>query len=336
MIPEHVQVLETNQEWARWHKIKDHIKILCQQADIAFAFKIQPNDVSSFAQHKILVFYIFDLVYSKPLLEEFNQQCIKNNKQMLIVCDSFFDDTITMSNLTVISDPKLLSLCSSFDRALYHIDKKSKLFNCFIHRVEPVRQSWFYFLYLHNLLDNGYVSFLLYQIHNIESPLDLFDSNHYNGLNGLEKFNQAYNALRDFIPYRNFNDNENLSHLVSNSKYSLILETYANIDDHYAIYISEKTIRSLEHPCLDLIFGQPGTYDCLKKYNIMFNEKLAKVDDNNWVIRQQNILNVLTQDTVDANIEHMYEQCNHNRDLFKGWYQEIASPEYYRKYIDLL
>lgn len=336
MIPKHIDIFEIDQEVNRWKNIETNLRVLCKQANIAYAFKIQPSDIGSFVQDRILLFYVFDLVYSKLLLEEFNQQCIQHNKKLVIVCDSFFNEPVELSNLIVISDPKLLSLCSGFDQLLPTVRSKSKLFNCFIHRADPTRQSWFYFLYLNGLLDQGYASFLLYQTYEIQSHLDLYDDNHNSGLNSLEKFRKAYKDLRNSVPYRNFEDNKNLNHLILDSKYSLILETYASIDDHYATYISEKTIRSLEHPCLDLIFGQPGTFKQLSDHNIVFNKKLAEVDDNSWINRQQNILKVLTKDTIDVSIEHMYEQCNHNRDLFGRWYREIASPKYYEKYIDLL
>ena len=345
MIREHVDSLEISQEHVRWQKIENRLADMCYKANIFYTFMHKETNLNVIPENcphdKILLIAIWDLIPRKSELEILNQKCIEHDKKMLVVCDSFFNDSVNMSNLTVCSDPKLLSLSSSFDQALPKTKKPNKLFSCFMHRVEPTRQSWFYFLYLHGLLDKGYVSFLLYQLRTIQpklkqDKLNLFDANHRSGLDSLEKFNRAYLHLRNKVPFRNFEDNKNLSHFVADSKYNLVLETYAIDNDHFAVYISEKTIRSLENPCLDLIFGQHKTYDYLSKYGIEFYQPLADIDDPSWLIQQQNILRVLTGDTIDVSIDYIYEQCIHNRELFKSWYYEISSSDYFKKYIELL
>jgi hypothetical protein len=189
-------------------------------------------------------------------------------------------------------------------------------------RCESVRQSWFYFLWLENLLDSGYVSYLLYQLSNYSNLTgeDLFEFIHYtDGLDSDHNFQQAYNALRSRVPYRNFSENFNLTTYISDSKYSLILETYAVEDDRMQWCFTEKLLRSLQFGAINLIFAQKHTVKILKELGLEVDPVNEQFDSLDWTSRQRKILEILASDELVIDSKIKYNQSMHNRLLLAQW-----------------
>ena len=320
----------------RWDVIEKDLKALCNRANISYLDGI-PRILPETKFDKILAIYKFDII-SIESIKQWNSQCTKSGQQMVVLCDALFDNNIEFDHVKVISTPELLGLSSEHDADFLPVQPK-KLYNCFMQRIDPVRQSWFYNLYNSNLLNKGFVNFLLYQMpgSQLSSARDLFDYNHKLGeLYNLEKFQLAYEHLKNKIPYRNFEDLEDLTPYILNSKYSLVLETYAVDDSIVTKYISEKTIRALNLPGIDLIFCQKNCLSQLIKHGIYINDDLLKIDNENWQTRQQKILSLLTNDNLEYNIDELVDRCHQNRSVFRNWYFKIKDMKFYEKFIDEL
>lgn len=332
-----VQTSQLDQESARWKQLKPKLESFCHQLGVDFLARgVNAEDISTCNKDKILGIDLFDLTGNVVHMQKINEQCQKHNKQMMLLCDSFVADPLHFSNLQVVGAPELLCLSSSFNAPKPVIKPKQKLYNCFINRVEAIRQSWFYFLYLNNLLDKGYVSFLLYNPDLDLEPEELYEHTHNISLNTLDKFNKAYNDLKDLVPFRNFDDHSDLSPYLTKSKYTLTLDTYAPDDDHFAKYISEKVVRSLEFPTIDLMFVQKGTLTEMSKRGFVIAQAMLDLDQLGWQQRQQGILDILTQDSISVTLNEMLDQCMHNRKIFKDWFDQINTIQFYEKFLNEL
>lgn len=128
-----------------------------------------------------------------------------------------------------------------------------KDFNCFINRMDPMRQSWLYQLLKRGLFDRGYVSFNMdisrTKLKNL-SKLEAFDQQ-FN--QWLKIFEVQHQQIRDKVPYKNFTDNGNLTKTIMSSKFSVVLETY--FDNNNIVTYSEKIFRALQLPRPWVLFG---------------------------------------------------------------------------------
>ena len=234
------------------------------------------------------------------------------------------DNILQFDNLEFVwffSYPELLGVTASYSIADLNTTP-TKLYNCFIQRVDSTRQSWFYFLQHYNLLNQGHVSFLLNQLEDYSklSGKELFDYIHREyGLHQLSHFDQAYQSLRSQVPYCNFVESSNLIPLIQDSKYSLVLETYAVDDNRNQWCVTEKLLRALQFPNYVLPFSQRGTIAILKSLGIQFNLDLDRLDQLPWQQRQQELLKFLINDQVEFDSELLYNNSLHNQQLLKSW-----------------
>lgn len=205
-------------------------------------------------------------------------------------------------------------------------------FNCFINRFDPVRQSWFYFLARENLLDQGYVSFLMTlkeEAKDWPNPMDYFDHVHNNYLTA---FPELYEKVRPRLPFKNFVDTGNLCDTVLSSKFSLVLETYFERTD--CITFSEKIFRALQLPRPWLLFHATGAVKILRDWGFyVFDDVVDHSYDDldtteTCVPRQQAILNqipklqnlVITQSMLD----HWEDKTRSNCKLLEMWYNNCV------------
>jgi hypothetical protein len=259
----------------------------------------------------------------------FADDCQKFNKKGYIITDSWVDaEKFQHPNVVVYSRPELLSFTTITDD-IKLINKRNKLYNAFIHRVESVRQSWFYFLWLNNLLERGHVSFMLYRHDTLLTGKDLFDQIHNTHLSSLDKFNQAYKNLRDIVPYRNFVNKNDLSEYILDSKYSLVLDSYAPEDDAGAYYISEKVTRALQYPNVNLLFLQKNTLEKLRCAGFYIDPVMLEIDRHGWVERQQKILEILNNDPLDVTDQELCCQARHNRNILSTWLLQCTTKGFF-------
>jgi hypothetical protein len=194
-------------------------------------------------------------------------------------------------------------------------------------------------LHHHDLLDKGYVSFLLKQL-SVYSNLtgqELFSYIHEKyQLGQLPHFAQAYQALYSVVPYRNFEEVLDLNKYIIDSKYSLVLETYATDDGRDQWYFSEKALRSLQFPNYSLLFVQQGGIAVLEKLGLQFATSLKYLDDLPWQERQQNLLTHLINNHDDVKQVDLVDIAIHNQNIFKSWKLMYDHQNYFDKVFEHL
>ena len=121
----------------------------------------------------------------------------------------------------------------------------TKKFNCFINRMDPIRQSWLYQLIRRNLFELGYVSFNMdISRHGTqETPLQVFEQQFRQH---LDIFGPEHDFIKSQVPYRSFDVNTLPDQIIMQSNFSIVLETY--FDCNEIITYSEKIFRCLKLP----------------------------------------------------------------------------------------
>lgn len=278
---------------------------------------------------------IYDLIPDSDWFCKLDKRLQGLSKKLYFFTDNIVGESYSFSNIKIFSVPEILGITANYSNFDIFNGAAGKLYNCFIQRVDSVRQSWFYFLYKKQLLDQGYVSFLLkqYDFFNVLNGKELFSWIHHNfELHQLPHFQNAYDNLLDLVPYKNFDEKENLIPLILDSKYSVNLETYAN-SDYDCWCFTEKSLRSLQLPTVDLMFLQTGGYRILKQLGFELYDH-SEFDDLPWQQRQQHLLAVLENDSVDYNKNMLVEQALHNQDIMLEWKKQILSEKFFDPYFE--
>ena len=316
--------------WGHRFDFANKIKKWCRANNIGFFGTYIPIDLES-QYTKLVKLRHFEYMDSNDYLMDIDVKLGKSGKHLFYLTDNIVDTTKTSKykNITVIVIIELFGMISCPE--IKKPTKPSKLFNCFIQRVESVRQSWFYFLKHYDLLDKGFVSFLLTQRpdYTDKQGLELFDwiHTHYK-LNQLPHFEQAYQALRPHVPYQNFEEISDLSGYTADSKYSLVLETFATEDDHVGYCYTEKIHRALQTPTVNLLFVQQHALSALEKLGFKIDSSMLAIDKLPWIERQQKILDILVNDLVSFDPDMLYNNALYNRDLIKNYQQELLKGKF--------
>jgi hypothetical protein len=338
MVQNHIQLTKEHQHTHQiFNLVEDILQQKCLDSNIGFFKKTEK--IFTHKEKYLLQMFNRDIVLSVDYYKNLNQQLLKNDKQLLICTDSIVEYE-NFSNIKFLCHKSLIGIKH------FHVDptcynsltdsQPSKLFNCFIHRAESVRQSWLYFLYHYNLLDQGYVSYLLFQLSEYSdlSGVELYDYIHKNfQLNELAYFQEAYQHMRSKVPYQNFKENFKLDDKIIDSKYSLILDTYAIHDNWNSWFFSEKIARGLMLPTGHLFFLQKGTLTKLSKLGLVIHKSNLDIDLFSWQERQQKLLEILCNDQEEYNFAKLKTVALHNYNLLRSFYQEI--DQFYNEAIDL-
>jgi hypothetical protein len=321
-------------EWKRnRNKFENQIQIWC--LDHAIDFFGTYSAVVPGKSDKIVKLTIFELVLGNPELMALNLTLRQCNKHLFYITDNLLDYSKLQEfdHITFVSIPELFGIIS-----LYQIQPNtspSRLYNCFIQRVDPTRQSWFYFLHHHDLLDKGYVTFLLSQVDwyaDCKTGLELYDWIHdKHSLNQIEHFDRAYHELRSKVPYRNFDLTTSLYEYANDCKYSLVLETYATRDDSAAFCFTEKTHRALQTPTINLFFSQKNSLTHLVQLGFRIPDVMLEIDTCSWQARQQALLEILVNDPIEFDHENQYNDAIHNRELIRQYKTEFIKGDFLEK-----
>jgi hypothetical protein len=122
-------------------------------------------------------------------------------------------------------------------------------FNCFINRMDPIRQSWLYQLIRRGMFDQGLISFNMdisrhkHLCPPNNTPHTVFE-NYFQQY--LQIFGPEHEFIQSKVPYCNFNTETPLRDLIMQSKFSIVLETY--FESNEVITFSEKIFRCLKLP----------------------------------------------------------------------------------------
>lgn len=209
-------------------------------------------------------------------------------------------------------------------------------FNCFINRMDPIRQSWLYQLLRRDIFDQGYVSFnmdisrhiSLEQCQPNASPLEVFDQQFEEH---LKIFQPEHNYIRNHVPYRNF-DTENLNQIIMQSKFSIVLETYFVHNE--TITYSEKIFRCLKLPRPWVLFSMRGAVQYLQELGFdvlddLVDHSYDRID--NAMERQVKLLDI-SQDLCKIEftpgmVDRMNAAATHNQQLlfklFDTYFEDI-------------
>jgi hypothetical protein len=139
-----------------------------------------------------------------------------------------------------------------------------KKFNCFINRMDPIRQSWLYQLIRRGVFDQGLISFNMdisrHKINGQCAPTDtagkIFQQQFENQ---LQIFAKEHEIAKAIVPYRNFDCD--LATAIMRTEFSVVLETY--FDRNQIITFSEKIFRCLQLPRPWLLYCSPGSIELL-------------------------------------------------------------------------
>jgi hypothetical protein len=306
----------------RGQSVAQTLEKFCSLNNVHFVKDLDESRVKSFLQCEkskyMVMFRIQDpLLGDVDYWKKINHEFASLGKKLLVCTDNYvlIDD---FSHIQFLSHKALIGLKSlhvntDWVDSLAHNHSPKRLFNCFNHRVESVRQSWFYFLHNRKLLDSGYVSFLFYSLEGeSQSELDLFEKNHNKFLNRLDHFNKAYAELKSQIPFRNFAENGVLWDKICDSKYSLVLDTAAPDDDQIGLFFSEKVARVLMLPSIDLLFLQKQTLHCMESMGLVSHTYSLGIDHMSWHDRQLNLLQALEKDDIQYDFKKLLDRARHN------------------------
>lgn len=286
--------------------------------------------------HEItVIFGLYDLILPWNRWQEYDVKCTATGKKIIVITDNYFDQNVVQekfSNIRFYSRPKLLGITSFYHDMVWPESRPGKLYNCFIQRVDSVRQSWLYFLHNEQLIENGYLSFLLRQYddyfeNSIPIPQkELFKYIHYKyQLDKLPNFDKAYHELENKVPFRNFPEINDLLPTILDTKYSLVLETVATEDSRDCWSFTEKLMRSIQVPNITLFFAQKNSFSILTKLGFKLHPELSRFDHMPWQVRQREIIKILKKDSLS--IDHEIRQAAlHNASLLKEWETEILDP----------
>jgi hypothetical protein len=133
-----------------------------------------------------------------------------------------------------------------FDNFLPEVDDQviTKGFNCFMSRMDFMRQSWLYQLIRRGLLDQGLVSFNMH-IDRIPALAGMTQSQAFEKQfqDGMTIFTPEHEIARTIVPYRNFDVELDLNKVILQSKFSIVIETY--FDNNDIITYTEKIFRAM-------------------------------------------------------------------------------------------
>jgi len=184
-------------------------------------------------------------------------------------------------------------------------------FNCFINRMDPIRQSWLYQLIRRGVFDQGLISFNMDisrhktqgQCLATDTPQMVFEQQFHQYLSIFQSEHQYINSQ---VPYRNFE--VTLNQAIMQSKFSVVLETY--FDKNNIITFSEKIFRCLKLPRPWLLFAMKNSVQYLR--NLGF-DVLDDLVDHSY-------------DTVDFSITRQVEILNQIEIMCKAnWSTTIAA-----------
>ena len=142
-----------------------------------------------------------------------------------------------------------------------------KAYNCFMSRMDVMRQSWLYQLLRRNIFNDGLISFNMdISRHVMENtcsptatPTQIFEQQF---AQQLSIFSQEHEIAKSLVPYRNFSNDMTLNDVILASKFSIVLETYFHTN--YAITYTEKIFRCLKLPRPWIMFAMQYAIKNLK------------------------------------------------------------------------
>jgi len=204
-----------------------------------------------------------------------------------------------------------------------------KDFCCFIGRMDPSRQGWFYQLIRRNLLPHGFVSFLM-------NNKRLNEFGHMTPGQAFEQQYQKYMTIfanehaiaKDIVPYQNFDKNTDPDDLIMQSRFNIVLETYFANNDQ--LTFTEKIIRNLRLPRPWLLFSSQHAVRYLRDWGFDVLDDLVdhdRYDNIEFHIDRQTVILDMAQELLDFDtVKHwdrLHTASQHNLAQLKYWQNNV-------------
>lgn len=201
----------------------------------------------------------------------------------------------------------------------------TKDFCCFINRMDPNRQSWFYQLIRRNLLGQGFVSFNMDTTRLSEfkdlDPGQVFEEQYQKY---MTIFEEEHSIAKNIVPYRNFSKNSDLDDIIMQSRFNIVLETYF-IDNDQVVF-TEKIIRSLRLPRPWLLYSVQNAVALLREWGFDVLDDLVdhnRYDNISSEIDRQSVILDMAQEMQTFDTEkhwsRLKQASDHNLELLKYW-----------------
>jgi hypothetical protein len=238
-----------------------------------------------------------------------------------------------------LSVSKNVSVCVVPDDfyGVYYYDKElsahSEIFrqyNCFINRIDVLRQKFFYQLYANDLLELGYVSFRMKRSPDVYYPgvtdkdaFDYFHAQYWSAFDWIKP------ELDKIVPYVNFDTDQDLFDLTLQSKFSIVIEAHPERTD--AKVMSEKIFRAIQTPRPWLLFASTGCVNKLRRLGFDVFDDLVdhSYDELDTAVNANSNIDIIVQEakrlmhlkTTPAVIQRFEDGYKHNRTILKSWHQ---------------
>jgi hypothetical protein len=245
---------------------------------------------------------------------------IHNPNEDLDASNVLITDVVTQDHLgpTIPLYPEVFGFY--YHNMIYDQTLPSKKYNCFINRACGFRQSWFYQLIRHQMLDQGHVSYWCHDrftnLHPLEYFEKLFQENNV-------IFKSEHDFIKNQIPFKNFQ--MTIEDAIIDSEKSLVIETFFS-DPRY-ITFSEKTWRVIQLPRPWILFATVRSIDYLRSWGFdVFDDVIDHSYDLeiDSIKRQIMCLEQLKK-TLSYDKQTLIEfesRAKHNRDLLKKYRDE--------------
>lgn len=310
----------TDNEKAHWHKQRHHLHDITKR-NFLFYSAYLPVDV---------YMYIGDAVSKSELAKLDFQQTL--DRKAVVISSTVYRNSLkalTESYFTQLTPAVYSWYYKDYNQTFDNITPV-KDFCCFIGRMDPSRQGWFYQLIRRNLLPHGFVSFLM-----DNKRLSEFDD-----LTPAQTFEQQYQKYmtifadehaiaKDIVPYQNFDKNAELDDLIMQSRFTIVLETY--FDNNDQLTFTEKIIRSLRLPRPWLLFSSQHAVKYLRDWGFDVLDDLVdhdRYDNIEFNIHRQTVILDMAQELLDFDtVKHwdrLHAASQHNLAQLKHWQHNVS------------
>jgi hypothetical protein len=206
-----------------------------------------------------------------------------------------------------------------------------KKFNCFINRMDPIRQSWLYQLIRRDVFDQGLISFNMdisrHIINGQCAPTDTAQKVfHQQFETQLQIFSAEHEQVKSIVPYRNFDCD--LATAIMQTEFSVVLETY--FDRNHVITFSEKIFRCLKLPRPWVMFAMKNAVAYLRDLGFDVLDDLVNhsYDSVDFAIDRQKVLldqiEIMCRQTLaESQILRCQQAADHNLALLAKMYSHF-------------
>lgn len=272
------------------------------------------NETQQFAKQHNIVLYLIDRMDVTQWESEGCRPCVTNS-------------------IVLLQTPKpelIVNTRTSFYGIYYYpyvldVLLPKKEFNCFMNRFDVFRQSWLYQLIRRKIFNQGYVSFNMDTTHvPWYKDVDVNEIFEKTFQDHCSIFKEEHMWIKPQIPYRNFHSSGDLTDVIVDSKFSIVLETYFDNNDIQTY--SEKIFRALQLPRPWLLFAHKGAVAHLKTMGFDVLDDIVNhshYDDELIDVNRQSKLLDVAVELINSNVNYnrAKEAAAHNQQLLKKFNQ---------------